>query len=172
MVSFGQEFPEFLQDFEHTQTMPYLSHVAQLELYWHQAYHAKDEIALHKEDFSNMNPEDLATATITFHPSLSILSSDYPIFSIWQTNQEDNENQENIHLNERQQVLVVRPYDEVVLYKIDNGIYTFIDRLRKRASFEEAIEDTITEDNQFDTSAGIRFLIQEHLLTNILYNNS
>ncbi len=172
MVHFGKDFPDFLRQFEHTQTMPYLADVAELELAWHQAYHAADTTSLTPEDFSSLDAEALSNTSLTFHPSLQLVDSNYPILTIWQANQEGGNNTQNIDLNEPQRVLVVRPVYDVLLFSIDEPVSYFIQCLKDENSIQNAIEETLQCFHNFDISQAIQFLIQECLVVQRVTHNN
>jgi len=175
MVHFGQDFAHFLREFEHTATMPYLASVAELELARHRAYHAPDCDSLDANDIALIPPEELAASVFTFHPSIHLLASDYPIFSIWQANQdsaEEDNNQESIQLDEPQYVLVVRLEYEVSLYQTDVMTYHLISALHRGELFQTAIEATMTYYPECDISQIVHFLIEQQLITAINSNNN
>ena len=87
--------------------------------------------------------EQLAAAKIELHPSLQLVMADQPIFSIWQTNQEqceDEQEAQKIDLDESQQVLIVRPAYTLSMYNIDLCTYQLIDSLGKGYQLQKAIE--------------------------------
>lgn len=167
MVHFGQSFPDFLRDFEHTRTISYLANVATLELAHHQAYHAIDKAPLTADIIAAIDPEQLASSHIELHPSLRMVKAEQAIFTIWQNHQKDD-NEEIIALNEPQQVLVVRPVYDVCTYNIDMSTYDFIDYLSKGHTFQEAAEVTLTTHQAFDISGALNFALQEQLFSHII----
>lgn len=167
MVHFGQDFPQFLTQFEHTKAMTYLAPIAELELARQRAYHAEDTQPLAIEAVAQIAPEALASAKIAFHPSLQFVKSAHPIFDIWQSNQEDNDAKNPIDLNEPQQVLVVRPVYDVSMYSIDLGTYHFVDCLSNGHIVQQAIEITLATYPDFDVGNAIHFMLQTQLLTHI-----
>ncbi|MFT5116781.1 MAG: hypothetical protein ACI9NY_000304 [Kiritimatiellia bacterium] len=170
MVNFGQDFPNFLNHFEHTCQLPYLSPVATLELARQRAYHAEDKDPLTAEVLASIPPERLASAKIGLHPSLQLLSAEQPIFSIWQANQDEHETEENININEPQQVLVVRPLYVISMYNIDTSTYQLLNCLSNGDELRKAIETTLDTDQTADISQIIHFLIEAQLFSSIVYN--
>jgi hypothetical protein len=167
MVHFGQDFPRFLSAFEHTKPMPYLAEVARLELARHRAYHAHDQTSIKPEVFNQINPEQLAETRVRLHPSLHMVESDQPVFTIWQANQSGGEQAETIQLGEPQQVLVVRAMYDVVMYAVDQGTYYFVQQLQLGQTIQQAITTTIEQKGEFNISSAIQLLIQEQFITNI-----
>jgi len=167
MVHFGQDFPMFLERFEHTRDMAYLAPVARLELARQNAYHAADSEPLSAETIARLDPNTLASARLMFHPSLQLLESQYPIFNIWQANQNDSDDVENIDLNEPQQVLIVRPEYDVCMYNMDAISHQFFSDLLEGTSLHQVIENTLIVHSDFNPASIINFIVQEKLLTGI-----
>lgn len=173
MVFLGEDFPQFLNAFEHTANMAYLTDIAHLELARHRAYHAQDANPLAPEYIANISPEELAQSYILLHPSLHCVHSNDPIFSIWQNNQAEQQNlQESITLGEPQYVLVVRPTYSVCMYHVDHSLYCFIKGLHDTLTLAEAIEKTLTLHQDFDAGHAIQFLIQTQLIISITHSNT
>lgn len=180
MVYFGSTFPQFLLEFEHTQSMPYLSDVAQLELARHQAYHAANTPALDAEFFTQVNAEAFEQSTVEFHPSVALLDSNFPIFTIWQSNQELKVGEEantemestankqgTINLDEPEWLIVVRHNYEIVVFNIDYATYLFYTMMMKKKSIIEAANAMQQKENKSDISAAITLGIQHHFFTRI-----
>lgn len=138
MVFFGREFPKFLADFEPARTMRYLVDVAQLEWARHQAYHAADRSAMGLDDFTAITPEVFGQARVELHPSVQCLQSGYPVFRIWQTNQ-DQANAQTIDLNCSESVIVVRHEYRVNLFQVDPGTYCFYQGLQQGFTVNDAL---------------------------------
>lgn len=120
MVRFGEEFPDFLQKFEHTVSLPWLANVGRLELMWHQSYHAADANSLTAEDFAAIPMDRLVNIRLELHPSIKLLDSRYPVLQIWQANQKANGSDEIIDLDSGgDSVCIYRLNNEVIMKKQD-----------------------------------------------------
>jgi hypothetical protein len=137
MVYFAWDFPIFLAGFEHTQSIAYLADVAQLELDWHRAYHAADAKTMAANDFQDIPATVFENARCQLHPSLHLLASYYPIFSIWQLHQGENK-QKTINIDEPQAVVIVRSGYEPQVTLIDSATYHFYRLLQDNYSIYEA----------------------------------
>ena len=80
---YGESFPEFLQSFEPAATLVYLADVARLEWRVSRALHAIDAEALNYSKLLNIEPSAQARLCFAAHPSVSLLSSPYPVDEIW-----------------------------------------------------------------------------------------
>ena len=167
MVFFGSHFPDFLRHFEHTENMLYLADVAKLELERHHAYHAADADTLKPEDFATVDEYAFEKSKFIFHPSVRLVDSSYPIFRIWQSNQSDNSNDENIDLSEPEWVIIVRQEYECQTFNIDQGTYRFYHALQQGHCISEAVAYGL-EVSDFDISAAIALGIQNSFYTELL----
>jgi len=169
MVHFGEDFPEFLQAFEHTANLAYLADVARVELAWHQAYHAEDAVALSALEFSAVHPEQLSLAKLLLHPSLRLLESPYPVLQIWNANQDGNQNDEPIDLDSGGVTLCsYRPRDDVYLRRLDRATYTLLYTLEQRANLETAMCRAEESESASTISEIFAFCIQEGFFTKII----
>jgi hypothetical protein len=80
---YGVGFPEFLRDFEPAAGLAYLPDVARLERAVVRAIHAADDEPLTPFRLASIAPSDHAHVRFTPHPSVSLVSSDYPVDAIW-----------------------------------------------------------------------------------------
>ena len=167
MVNFGGDFPEFLQEFEHTAGLSYLVDVAGVELAWHQAYHAEDVAALAPADFSAVRPEDLNVAKLVLHPSVRLLQSSFPVLQIWNANQEDKPSDELIDLDSGGIALCIyRPGYDVYVREIDSATYTLLRALQHYESLESAMSKAGQIESMSSIPGKLAFCIQEGLFTN------
>jgi putative DNA-binding protein len=80
---YGQGFPEFLRSFEPAATLAYLPDVARLERAVARALHAGDVAPLELARLACIDAAGQARLRFTPHPSISLLSSPYPVDAIW-----------------------------------------------------------------------------------------
>lgn len=87
--SYGNNFADFIADFEHAKALVYLPDVARLEWAWHRQFTARYSPGL---DFQKLAEcYETCGEKIIFHLPLDsiLLCSAYPIHQIWEVNQED-----------------------------------------------------------------------------------
>jgi hypothetical protein len=130
LADYGKNFAEFTSGFEPTRELPYLADVARLEWAVGRAYHAADKASLSLEKARDIPADLLVDAVITLHPSLQLVSSRFPILSIWTTNMFD-ETVREVRFEESEDVLVVRPRLEVAVLPLPAGGYPFIAALSR-----------------------------------------
>lgn len=79
----GVYFPEFLKQTSVTKDFPFLSDLAQMEWQMARAFHAFDQTPFDLKQLSHIPLEDWEKAKLIFQPSVSLVTSEWPIFDIW-----------------------------------------------------------------------------------------
>ncbi|MBC6481109.1 MAG: putative DNA-binding domain-containing protein [Hormoscilla sp. GM7CHS1pb] len=95
---YGEQFPDFLANFEPVADLPYLPDVARLEWHWHRVFCGEDTREL---DFQRLGevPQEKWGELIFYLPKNGVLiESDYPIHRIWEVNQSDYQGDEVVNL--------------------------------------------------------------------------
>jgi hypothetical protein len=108
MMLYGAEFPAFLEGFPPVAHLGYLPDVARLDQAMRESYHAADSAAMPEADFAALIGSDVAAARLRLAPSLRVIRSRWPLYSIWRANTEGGA----MPVAEAEDVVVLRPgYD-------------------------------------------------------------
>jgi hypothetical protein len=86
----GRDFPAFLLEHLHGSEYAWLADLARLEWSREQASIARIEAPLVADVLGRFAPAQLEHLVFTLQPSLSLVASDFPIFTIWTANQTEN----------------------------------------------------------------------------------
>ncbi len=78
LLTYGDDFPEFIAGFSPAAGLPYLPDVAQLEVLWSRAYHAADTPVLDHGDLANLSVERLLAENLPLAPGVGVLRSPLP----------------------------------------------------------------------------------------------
>lgn len=158
LAEYGDDFPAFLETFEPSRSVPYLSDVASLEAAWLRAYHADDAESVPDSAFSAIDVADLTDVRIGFHPSASILRSRFAIASLWAAHRGDLDIAD-VDPFGCEDVLVVRPHLDVELLRLPEGCATFFADLGLGRTLGQAAEQALASAPGFDLALGLRILI-------------
>jgi hypothetical protein len=109
LIEYGSAFSEFLRTFEPVTEEPYLPDLALLEWRLHAARHAADCDALPSHHLADIDDHRAAEIRLTFAPSVSLVASTYPVFSLWRANACDEPQAEPQTFSGAESVLVTRP---------------------------------------------------------------
>jgi hypothetical protein len=91
MMFYGDEMHTFLTDFGPAQSVPYLADIARLELALRHSYHAADATPISPDALGQIAPDTLPNVTFTFAPSVHVITSKFPLHSIWWANTHDGD---------------------------------------------------------------------------------
>lgn len=80
---YGAEFPDFLARFPPAASLAYLPDVARLERAVNRALHAADVEPLDVTQLAKVDRADHDRICFVAHPSVSLVSADYPVDTIW-----------------------------------------------------------------------------------------
>jgi hypothetical protein len=89
LVEHGSDFADFLATFPACEGLPYLADVARLEWALYSALAKRQPKPLRADTLAAVSSEEAAYTVLRLQPSLSYLSSPWPIDAIWQANQLD-----------------------------------------------------------------------------------
>ncbi len=170
MMTYGDEFPDFLATFQPAVEIAYLADVARLEAARTRAYHAADAQPLQASDFAGVAPEALEALRFELHPSLEIVASIFPVATIWAINTGEIPFAP-IDDWRGEDALVVRPAFEVEVRRLPAGAATFLQSLKGGAPLCEAAEAASDSDAEFDLAINLAALIGGGLIIKTLTNS-
>lgn len=167
LVDWGDVFADFVHGFMAQlpagSQLPYLADVARLERARVQAYHAADAAPLPAARLADAlaQAQDLPRLRFTLQPGLAVLDSPFPVVTLWQAHQTDNE----VHLPDwtalpGEAALVLRQGDglaaEVLVLPVPAACAHFVAGLHAGLPLAEAA----SADPALDLSAALGLLIQ------------
>ena len=142
LFEYGDLLSDFLDQFEPVASLPYLRDVATLEWAINVAYHAGDATPLSAQGLSHIAEEEFAELKFSPHPSICLITSDFPIHEIWHGNQSDG-NMDEIDLGDDVNVVVIRPSETVEIHQINPSTARFLKSLIQGQNIEEAYKVTM-----------------------------
>ncbi|MCC7274567.1 MAG: putative DNA-binding domain-containing protein [Alphaproteobacteria bacterium] len=137
MHEYGDAFPGFIETFPPAAGLTFLPDVARLEWARGVAYHAADTAPIDPGVLTRLAPDALPGLRIALHPSLAAIASDHPIRTIWAMNSGDGE-ATPIERWEPEEVLVVRPHEDVLVRLLPPGGAAFVAMLATDRPLGEA----------------------------------
>lgn len=161
MMFYGDDFPAFLATFPPVTHLPYLPDVARLELARRQAFHAADAIPAGTGALAGIPEPDLPKTRFRLHPSLRLISSDWPVFSIWRFNSTQDQSPLPPH---GEDVLIARPFADVEMRVLPPGARAFLHALNSGLTLAESLEKAAIAAPVFDISAQIGAVLQTNIL--------
>ncbi len=163
MIYYGADFPRFLTKFPPAAHLGYLPDVARLERARRQAYHAADASPCAPEKLAGLDGNKLYDARVVLHPSIHIIRSRYPVFSIWRYNSTDDKSPIG---KAREITMISRPQSEVIMQNPTAGTAMFIESLM-RDPLGVAMDKAKGVQPDFDLSSNLTQLLSAGLITDI-----
>ena len=143
MHRYGADFGFFLDGFPPAQSVPYLGDVARLEFARLQAYHAADAAPLGIAHLGDVPADGIEDAVLTVHPSVRLVRSRYPVFSLWGASTGLLAS-EDIDMNRAEDALVVRPEFDVETLGLPPGGGEFLAAVMAGCSLSDAARQAAT----------------------------
>lgn len=170
MIEYGADFPGFIKAFKPAASLPYLADVASLEWARSKAFNAADRTPQTIEAMAGFSEQDIPSIGFTMHPSVSLIKSPWPIVTIWQAHQQDEESQgiSKLMMNKTDEngecALVIRPHLDVLIHNLTPSTYGFLQSLNDKQTFGEAVENALELDPSFDISSNLVGLFETGLV--------
>lgn len=166
LLRYGAGFADFIAAFPPAAPVPYLADVARLEWAWHRAYHAADVEALSLEAMQEATSR-VDHATLTLHPSLSVVRSAYPMVTIWELAGREGESEPARLPADREDALVVRPKLDVEVRRLPEGGADFVLALQRGANLQNAAGAATAAAPGFDLKTNLAGLMSSGAIVGI-----
>ena len=151
---FGADFAEYLGTFEHAASLPYLPDVARLEWCCHQVYSAADDAPLDLHKLAAVPPETYGRLRFRLNHASRLLSSAWPIATIWRVNQDDYTGDQSVDLASGGCSLLIQRHEQrMVLVMLSEVEWQFLTALNERKSLVAAYECAMRADPATDLGA-------------------
>ena len=170
LFEYGRDFPDFIERYEHAQSMPWLADVARIERAWLDAYHAADAEPLRPEALASIPPEQLADTVFVPHPATRIERSTYSAVTIFAANRVDGPI-ERIDASAPEDALVTRPVLDVVVRRLPPGGAVFLSCLIASEPLGTAAAAAFAEAADFDLSNNLGGMVAAGVFADIRRGN-
>jgi hypothetical protein len=166
LFEYGETFPEFLEDFAPCRPLPYLADVARLEWAMQRALHAPDTTALTPDGLRAVAPEAAGDLVFRLDPSVSLLTSPWPVDAIWRANQPEASGEgATVDLRAGGAALEVRRRgDDVGFRALEPAEFDFRRVLLDGGRLAAATARALAVDPGFDLARALAALFHEGLL--------
>jgi hypothetical protein len=146
LMFYGRDFGSFIDQFEPTKSIPYLSGIARLEYERRLSLHSANARPINPEMFSEIPVETLLRQRISLHPSVRIVESSYPIYSIWIQNVSGLDTFKIPNVGET--ILIRRLGHEVEQLLLPSDGARFFQLINVGKTLEEASDDAVKNNSQ------------------------
>lgn len=146
LLAWGDALPGFLQTYPGLEQAPYLPDMARLEWARVQAYHAREAPPLDLAALQAVPPENLPDQRFTLASSASLVSSPWPIVSLWQAHDIAAGTATPLPAGlGAEAVLVFRPQADVEMLLLSPGALALLRALAAGCTFGQAAMQALAE---------------------------
>ncbi len=164
LAEYGGTFSAFLDTFEPAEALPYLPDVARFEWLQVEAYHAADVEPLTADDVAAIEPNRVAQIVFELHPSARLLSSPFPIISLWRTNTDETDVHSIDLTAGGEDAVVIRPFFDVIYLRLRPGGHAFLTAIREHANLADAATRALGVAEDFDVQRNLAQFIDAGVL--------
>ncbi len=164
LMLYGAEMPSFLVGFAPTQSIGYLPDVARLEQAMRESYHAADATPIGPALLQNTPPEALLASHVTLAPSVRLVRSSWPIYSVWAYNMIEGAPKPAMAAED---VIVLRADMDPEPTPLPPGGGAFVETILNGATFREAVDAGAAQAPDFDLTKVLSLLIGAGALTKL-----
>lgn len=166
MAFYGAGFPDFIESFPPAAGLPYLADVARLEYRRIVAYHAADVPGVSAEAVAAALADETAlpSLAVTLHPSLSVLTSNSAVVSLWAAHQGILD-LSTVAPDTSEIALILRHGLDVEVQQISGAVGVFLCELQAEASLGRAAAEAMAIEADFDLVSILGLLLQKSAIT-------
>jgi hypothetical protein len=168
LAEYGRALPAFIETFAPAASVPYLPDMARLEQLRIDAWHGADAAPLGRDGFDVAlhRPDLLLSARVRMHPTAALLRTRYAIAALWHAHQGVG-NIESVDPFVPQNVLVVRPWLDVVVLPLPPAAARLVEGLAGGATLGSAVESAIAEQPDADLVVTLAELVASDVVVEI-----
>jgi hypothetical protein len=153
---YGEAFADFLASFPYVAELPYLPAVANVEWRLSRASHAADHVPCTMARLADVAPESIGDLRFGMQPGLALLSSPWPLGTIWQQHQADFESEINIDLDNAECIAVHRVGLRVEVAILGAGESALWPAAQEGLPLAAMLEAAFAADESFDVQAALQ----------------
>jgi hypothetical protein len=162
-LHYGETFPRFLRSQNDSASMEYVADIAELEMLRGKSYCAPKAEPIAVQTFLPPSAGKLENLRLVLHPSVFLVSSRFPVVTIWENNRCRGCN-EVIRRWAAESALVARPFHAVDVWRLPPGGDAFIKALLGRLPIAAAAEDGIRAASNFDIVGNLKLLAEANIV--------
>ena len=158
---YGEQFPDFLANFEPVGKLPYLPDVARLEWYWHRIFNGEDAAGLDFKALSEIPQEKWGEVIFQLPKNSILLESVYPIHRIWQVNQPEYEGDDRVSLDEGGiKIFLWRQGYDIRIDLPNDSEWQLLKSFQAKNSFESVCENLAAKEPPIDVASLLPLFVQ------------
>ena len=165
LLSWGRDFPEFLETFETTKSLSYLADFAKLEYLTGESLYVEEKAPLIAGDLKNIPPDLYEGLILRVHPSLFLFASSHPLDQILEVVEE---RALSVALENRgSYALIIRQKGQVNIHWLSEAEFTFFSTVSKGIPLGEILEKM--GERKFDFQEILSFSLKNEVFSDYTF---
>ena len=162
MMSYGEEFPSFLQGFKPANERPFLPDLAELERLMRESYHSSDDTVFDPSELASLDENALMALRFKPRASAKLMKSDTPALSYWM---HLVQNSAPPSQNMAEYILITRPELDIAATSLTSAQFEFFGKIGDGEALETAFDAAAAIDAEFDFGTVLGILFQSSFLS-------
>ena len=157
LSTYGRGFPAFVATQPIAASLPYLQDLARVEWARQDSYLAADAALLDPGRLNTADPDGLSRLALRLHPATRVITSPFPVHTIWSLNQADVDDKDipTVDMTVAEHVIVTRPHGEVVTRAISLADAALVKAVLGGASLGAAVEGAFAVAPDFNVTQAL-----------------
>jgi Putative DNA-binding domain len=165
LFEYGADFAAFLETYPACRDLAYLPDVARLEWALNRALHAEDTVRVYPGALRSLDLRWVESLRLGFDPSVTLLSSPWPIDAIWRANQPGADPEATVDATRGPVRLEIRRLgDDGVFRRLTPATHAFRRALIEAETLATAADQAGAVDGEFDITAALHELFTDDVL--------
>ena len=165
LMTYGDNFGDFIETFPPARPVPYLADVARLEAALTRAYHAADASPLTVDELASA-PCGWEQIHVDLHPSVRIIMSPFPIVSIWEAHMRPD-GHPMIDSAMAEDALVARPDLDVEVHRLPPGAAVFLSMLLRGATLKASADQAVGSNSRCDLVTTLSGILASRIIVGL-----
>lgn len=171
MHEYGAGMAAFVEAFPPLAQWPWLSDLARLDWAAREAFHCADADPLPRSRLLAYRPKVLLSARLFLHPSLRLIDSDHPAWTLWRHASELGPGLPEDMVWRREPVQVWRLGEDLMRRRLSSGELLLLQRLQAGHRLERALFDVSHACPDFDASKALAQVIHDGIIVGLAPSN-
>lgn len=157
LSTYGHGFPAFVASHPLAASLPYLQDLARVEWARQESYLAADAPLLDAASLNIADPDSLSLLALRLHPATRVVTSPFPVHTIWRLNQPDVDDKDipSVDMTVAEHVIITRPNMEVVTRAISLADAALVRAVMGGARLGAAVEGAFALAPNFDVTQAL-----------------
>ena len=165
---FGNQFPQYVQTVEGLENFAYLADIALIDWACHTAYHASSAPSVGVDYLAQFAPDEYENLLLHQHPSVTILSSSFPVFDIWNFALKSSEETQVPDMNAAgQYVLIVCNDLTVEVINLERELFHLLEMSKQNCLLGSMLAYIIDSNSAYNLETGLHKLFSTGAISNV-----